>query len=253
MSRLRQLSLWEVPITAELAVAIASLPALESVALWAVRDPPAEAAWPHLAQLGARFKLLDMTAFMTDLPRNAEGIHQMPPGLLACTGLGQLDLCLIPWDAFPSTRLAGLTALPALRSMNTDGGVPREAWTCRGLTCLQTLNNPVAMPSLSLPPSQLAPLRELGLSCWDSGGRPFPEKLCHLSALESLTLSHCRLPPVGALQPQISQLSTMLARLVEDSRDPLPSLEADAALRHLVLESALPFSVRHMSRPPYLP
>ncbi|KAL4436984.1 hypothetical protein ABPG75_004123 [Micractinium tetrahymenae] len=212
---LRQLSLLEVPVSTGLAAALAGLPGLHTVRLEALRGPPPSAARPHLARLGTRLESLFFWFPRDGSPVDADGICTVPPGLLACTGLGHLAMVLASDNGWPHARLAGLDLLPALHEVHAHGGVPREVWTCPGLASLHVEGNPVGLPAASLPASQLALLTELHLSGWDS--------VCQLSAL----------PPGPYLEGPLAELDVS-GNLFQPNRVPA-ALGAATALERLAV------------------
>ncbi|KAL4436981.1 hypothetical protein ABPG75_004120 [Micractinium tetrahymenae] len=118
------------------------MPALEAFRLEVTDGLPPDEAWPHLAQLGARFQSLLARIAMEELPLNAEGIHELPRSLMACAGLGSMTALLFPWEAVCRTRLAGLDQLASLHQLDSDGAVPREVWSWPGLTSMDVQNDP---------------------------------------------------------------------------------------------------------------
>lgn len=207
MPRLREVGLHGPPLTEALASALASRPRIEAVHLSpsGVLDLPPEGAWEPLAQLGRRLKSLHLIVCMGALGRATDPPtrHQLPPGLLALTGLGRLDMLLIAHDTYPRTRLGGLEQTP-LCTLQTDGGTPIEVWSCRQLSELHALNDPIAMPAASH--GALPPLRTLELDCWQAGSRGFPAVLCRLSLLTELSLRSCNFGLNAGLPPEFSQL-----------------------------------------------
>lgn len=205
LPRLRQISIHAVPLTAGLAVALASGPRVEAVHLEpsnGLETFPA-GVWEPLAQLGNRLNSMHLTVRMPGLRRAADPPmrYLLPAGLLALTGLGRLDMVLITADAFPATRLAGLEQTP-LHTLVTDGGTPDEVWSCMQLTELHAHNDLIAMPATGH--GTLPPLRTLDLDGWHARG--FPAVLCGLSCLTQLTLSYFTFLPGAGLPPEVSQL-----------------------------------------------
>ena len=205
LRRLRRVDLTGITLQPELVAALAGLPRLKKVRLSGQEELPPDAAWPHLARLGTRLRYLDLPVFGAQLPWR-DGRRHVPDGLLALTRMGQLALNF--WGDPGVQQVAGLDALPALRSLQADGGAPREVWTCPGLTRLKISEPRVALPEPGhWQPGQLSPLRDLWLdNCFQDEEQGFPEVLCHQSSLTRLHVEWCTLRPQAALPPQFSQL-----------------------------------------------
>jgi len=124
-----------VPLTAELAAALAGLPLLERASWGSINLPAANSGvWEPLAQLGTRLESLESTIWERALPFGAEGLRQLPPGLLALTELGSMDAMIIQDnDIGTDASIPGLNRLP-LRRVYTDCGAPIEVWTCPKLS-----------------------------------------------------------------------------------------------------------------------
>ena len=207
LPRLRRVNLSGISLEPELAAALADLPQLESAGLSSMPGLPEEAAWPPLARMGTRLQRLDFPLYADYLPMR-DGIFHIPDGMLALTGLGELDIQLtMPLEGgFLAHRLGGLDALPALHTLTTDCGAPQEVWTCPGLTYLHIQGPSAALPAPGYA-GQLSPLRELELHrCLVDDAAGFPEVLCQLSGLTRLEMSECTLRPQAALPPHFSQL-----------------------------------------------
>lgn len=204
MSHLREADVHGVPLTPELASALASRPLIEAVHLSPANglEHVSEGVWGPLAALGSRLKSLYLTVWMAALEHAPDPPmqHQLPPGLVALTGLGRLDMLLMGYDAFPRALLGGLERTP-LHTLHTDGGTPAQAWSCMQLSELHALNNPIAMPRAG---QALAPLCTLDLSSWTASR--LPAALCGLSCLTGLSLSSCNFTASATLPSEMSQL-----------------------------------------------
>ena len=213
MPELREVVLDGVPLTPALATALASRPHVEAVQLGSATslEELLEGVWPPLAELGERLLSLNLNVSMGMLPLAAEVAgHQLPPGLLALTGLGRLDMLLMGHDmllmghgALSRMHLPGLDRLP-LHTLQTDRGTPAEVWRCSQLTQLSALNDPIAMPAAGQ--GGLPPLLSLDLTYWRPASHGFPTALRGLSRLETLSLHSCRFPPGTGLPAEFSQL-----------------------------------------------
>lgn len=116
-------------LTEELASALASRPHIEAVHLSPANyvDSFGQGVWGALARLGYRLKSLHLNVCMTDLDLSLDAPvrRQLPPGLLALTGLGSLDMVLLGHDHEHGAMLGVLQQTP-LRSLETDGCTPME-------------------------------------------------------------------------------------------------------------------------------
>lgn len=213
MSHLRLADVLGVTLTTELAAALASRPLIEAVHLSPnTLHRVSAGVWETLAQLDNCFKSLGLTIWADSLDQldplqmDCQPVRrQLPPSLLALTGLGRLDLTLLSgtafWDDYPEPRLGGLERMP-LHTLSTDGGTPLEVWNCLQLSELRALNSPIAMPRRGHGP--LPPLHALDLSCWWEGS--FTADLCGLSCLTELSPSSCKFSSGVALPREVSQL-----------------------------------------------